>query len=185
MFIRTVIKPTGWIKVHYLDASALIKLFKWEKGSKRIRQYFEKESGFWMTSICFGEALGRLKSVYFNKKKVEKIKKIKGVKTKAKAIEKYLAPCHELIGYVEDKIQIDDIRITNIYIFYEVEKLVGKYLIDVSDAFQIVSIKHSYFSKLKEQQLKPILITADEDLAEAAKKEGLNAWYFIKEPSPK
>ncbi len=148
-----------------------------------IRQYFEKESGFWMTSICFAEALGRLKSKYFNKKKVEKIKKIKGAKTKAKAIEKYLAPCDELISYVEEKIQIDDISITNIYIFYEVEKLVGKYLIDVSDAFQIVSIKHSYFSKFKES--KPILITADEDLAEAAKKEGLNTWYFIREHSPK
>ncbi len=183
MIIRAVIKPTGWIKVHYLDASALIKLFKRERGSKMLRQYFEKESGFWMTSICFAEALGRLKSKYFNKKEVKKIKKIKGVKTKEKAIEKYLAPCDELISCVEDKIQIDDVSITNIDIFYEVNNLVKKHLIDVSDAFQIVSINRSYFSKFKVS--KPILITADKDLAEAAKKEGLNTWYFIKEPSPK
>lgn len=91
MIIQTVIKPTGWIKVHYLDASALIKLFIWEKGSKRIRQYFEKESDFWMTSICFGE-LGRLKSVYFNKKKVKKNRKNQGCQGKRKGYWKVLSP---------------------------------------------------------------------------------------------
>lgn len=100
--------------------------------------------------------------------------------------KEYLDACDELMVTIEEEIiQIDEFSITNNETFREVEKLVKQYeKIDVSDAFQIVSIKRNWLSKFKEVS-QPILITADKELAKVAKKEGLNAWYFIKESSPK
>lgn len=172
MVIREESKPTEWIKVHYLDACAVVKIFIEEEGSKELKKYFEMESNFWMTSICFIEALGVLKKKCLHDKSITK--------------REYLDACDELMVTIEEKIiRIDEFSITNSETFREVEKLVEQYeKIDVSDAFQIVSIKHSWLSKFKEIP-QPILITADKELAKVAKKEELNVWYFIKESSPK
>jgi hypothetical protein len=61
----------------------------------------------------------------------------------------------------------------DIMVFVEVERLVRKYkeTIDVSDAFQIVSIKRNYFSRFTSDS-RPILITGDNALAIAARQEG-------------
>ena len=67
--------------------------------------------------------------------------------------------------------------------FDEVEAIVKKYQIDVSDALQIVTIKKGEFNKfIGESQ--SLLITADEGLANAARSEGLAVWDCIHEPSP-
>ena len=172
MVIRVELKPTEWIKVHYLDACAVVRIFIEEEGSKELKKYFEMESNFWMTSICFIEALGVLKKKCFYEKLIMK--------------KEYLDACDELMVTIEEKIiRIDEFSITNSETFREVEKLVEQYeKIDVSDAFQIVSIKHSWLSKFTEIP-QPVLITADKELAKVARKEGLNAWYIINEPYPK
>lgn len=60
--------PLKFIRIHYLDASAIVKLVLDETGSAELRQYFDKESNFTVTSLCFAEALGVLKVKRFNQK---------------------------------------------------------------------------------------------------------------------
>jgi uncharacterized protein with PIN domain len=47
-----------YVRVHYLDASALVKLLVDEPGSSRLKEYFDNPNVFRMTSLCFAEALG-------------------------------------------------------------------------------------------------------------------------------
>ena len=57
------------IRIHYLDASAIVKLFITEEGSERLQRYFGEEANFYTTSLCFAEALGALKVKRFYRKK--------------------------------------------------------------------------------------------------------------------
>jgi predicted nucleic acid-binding protein len=168
-----------WIRVHYLDASAIVKLFVDEVGSDELRMYFNKESHFSTTSICFAEALGVLKSMRFYRK--EPI-----------TDEQYFCACEDLLGYASDNtIKIEDVEIKDINVFVKVENLVRKHnggkpkdkTIDISDAFQIISVKRNYFSQF-DNDSKPILITGDRSLAEAARSEGLRVWNCVDEPTP-
>ena len=157
-------------RTHYLDASAIVKIFVIEDGSDRIKQYFENQSGFYTTSLCFAEALGVLKSKHFKRGKMSE--------------EEYLTSADELLGLLSAGIiEIEDVNISDRSIFCEVEALARKYRIDISDAFQIVSVKGNYFSQFKSDS-KPILITADADLARAARSESLRVWNIIEESEP-
>lgn len=168
-----------FIRIHYLDASAIVKLVLKEPGSAELRQYFGKESDFTATSLCFAEALGVLKVKRFNQKNMTD--------------EEYFSGCDELMAYVAGgNIDIEDIEIQDRSVFDEVEKLTRKHnqgkpkdkTIDISDAFQIVSIKRNYFSQFPNTDSKPILITGDQALANAARGEGLRVWYCIDEQPP-
>lgn len=56
----------NYFKANYLDASAIIKILVDEDGSSEIQKYFRTGgSNFYMTSLCFSEALGVLKVKYF------------------------------------------------------------------------------------------------------------------------
>ena len=166
------------IRIHYLDASAIVKLFIDEVGSDTLRKYFNKESHFSTTSICFAEALGVLKVMRFNRKEITD--------------EQYFCACEELLAYASDNtIKIEDVEIKDRMVFVKVENLVRKYnsgkrrdeTIDISDAFQIVSVKRNYFSRF-DNDSKPILITGDRSLAKAARDEGLRVWNCIDETPP-
>jgi hypothetical protein len=168
-----------FIRIHYLDASAIVKLVLNETGSVELRQYFGKESSFTATSLCFAEALGVLKVKRFYQKSLTD--------------EEYFAGCDELMAYVaDDTIKIEDIEVKDRCVFDEVEKMTRKYnegkpkdeTIDISDAFQIVSVKRNYFSRFPDTDSKPILITGDQALANAARDEGLRVWYCIDELPP-
>ena len=162
-----------------MDASAIVKLVLNELGSSELRQYFSRESNFTVTSLCFAEALGVLKVKRFNQKSMTD--------------EEYFSGCDELMVYVADgNIEIEDIEVKDRSVFDEVEKLVRKYnegkpkdkTIDISDAFQIVSVKRNYFSRFPNTDSKPILVTGDQPLAKAARDEGLRVWYCIDEQPP-
>jgi len=160
--------PVKLIRIHYLDASAIVKLFLPEEGSTALRSYFDKESNFYATSLCFAEALGVLKRFY----------------RKQISDEQYLAACDELLAHAaHDRIELEDVEIKDRTLFIEVEALVRKYRIDVSDAFQIVSVKKNYFSRF-DSDSKPILITTDKELAAAARNEGIRVWDCVNEPEP-
>jgi predicted nucleic acid-binding protein len=64
-----------------------------------------------------------------------------------------------------------------------VQEISDKYSLDLSDAFQILSVKEGYFSALIDES-STILVTADEALAKAARSEGIRSWYFLEEPEP-
>jgi len=94
--------------------------------------------------------------------------------------------CEELLACGADNtIEIEDVEMKDSMVFVEVERLVRKYkkTIDVSDAFQIVSMKRNYFSRFTSDS-KPILITGDNALAIAARQEGIRVWDCVNEPEP-
>jgi predicted nucleic acid-binding protein len=158
------------IRTHLLDTSALVKLVVDEDGSERIRKYFAAKSVFWTTSLCFTEALGVLKVKHFYKKEISK--------------EKYLSALEELVSYLRNEsISVEEVNITEISIFNEVEKISKSFSIDLADAFQIITMKKGFPSSL-EGDSRTILITGDSDLAKAAIKEGLRAWDCMNEENP-
>lgn len=160
------------IRIHYLDASAIVKLFITEEGSERLQRYFGEEANFYTTSLCFAEALGALKVKRFYRKEITD--------------EQYFCACEELLACGADNtIEIEDVEMKDSMVFVEVERLVRKYkkTIDVSDAFQIVSMKRNYFSRFTSDS-KPILITGDNALAIAARQEGIRVWDCVNEPEP-
>ncbi len=158
------------IRTHLLDTSALVKLFVDEDGSERIRKYFGAKSVFWTTSLCFAEALGVLKVMHFYRHQITE--------------EQYLSASEELVAHLRNgSISIEEVDITQISTFNEVEKISKLYSIDLADAFQVITMKKGFPSSL-ECDSKTIFITGDSDLAKAAKNEGLRVWDCMKEETP-
>jgi predicted nucleic acid-binding protein len=60
-------------------------------------------------------------------------------------------------------------------IFMEAEDLARQHGVDLSDAFQIITVRNGKFKNWAGES-KSVLATADRGLADAAKKEGLLAW---------
>jgi predicted nucleic acid-binding protein len=156
-------------RVHYLDASVLVKIALKETGSEAIEKYMAAEhtSTFYATSLSFAEALGGLKSKYSHKEIDQ---------------ETYFRAGDILKGHVGDRIILADVDISESEIFWEVEKTTKLYGLDIIDAYQIVTIKKDLFSRVLEAQ--PILVTADSGLAEAGRKEDLKVWDCLKEQAP-
>lgn len=162
---------TIFVRANYLDASAIIKVLVEEPGnSSRVAEYFKSSHSFYMTSLCFAEALGVLKAKYFHHGNITE--------------RGYLNRSYLLTVFVKNRrIKLDEVPLTEPKIFEEVEGIVKKYQIDTSDALQIVTIKKGIFSnRVAESQ--SLLITADGDLAKAARNEGLKVWDCIHEQSP-
>ncbi|HEV7611426.1 MAG TPA: hypothetical protein VGO37_06095 [Steroidobacteraceae bacterium] len=74
--------------------------------------------------------------------------------------------------------KISDLDMTNPSIFDRMRALVDRHNIDVSDAFQILSVTAGYFSRLANDS-RTLLVTADQALAIAADKEGIRSWYCL------
>ena len=158
------------IKAHFLDTSALVKLVVDEDCSEKVRSYFNSETVFKTTSLCFAEALGVLKAMRFRRKKISE--------------PKYLSASEQLVGYIRTgKISVEEVDITQRDIYDEVERISEKYQIDLVDAFQIVTLKKGFLSICGDDS-KSMLITSDSELAKAAKKENLCVWNCIKENCP-
>ena len=163
----------------YLDASALIKLIldipDEKPGHKEINEFFINNPGpFFTTSLCFSETLGTLKRKFL-KKEI--------------SIDKYLNSAEKLFINVSGpspKIKIDNkLPIDSKELFENAAKLVNNYKIDLIDAMQIMTVMKGIYYVLVEKN-KPLFITADKDLAEAARKESMqNVWDCIGEPKPK
>jgi hypothetical protein len=60
--------------------------------------------------------------------------------------------------------------------------MIDKYQLDLSDAFQILSVKA--FAPHMIGGSRTILVTADKELAKAARAEGLRVWSVLEEPAP-
>jgi len=150
-------------KFHYLDANCLVKLVVVEAGSKELHDHCEKQGLICATTnFCFYEALGVLKTKWVQKNRADHISE-----------ETYLAACEELCALVEDgKIQIEEVAIHDRESFNESEKITKKYKIDLSDSFQLVSIKRGMLAQLK-TPITPELISEDRGVHKAAIGEGL------------
>ena len=160
----------GTIKTHFLDTSAILKLVVDEDGCQRVRDYFSENSVFWTTSFCFFETLGVLKAMCFYRKNINQTK--------------YLIASEEMVSlFRNESISIEEVNIQEYLIFNETEHISKKYSLDIADAFQIVTLKKGFPSRL-EGGAKTIFITCDTKLANIARIEGLRVWNAMKEEKP-
>ena len=163
-----------YIKAHYLDASALVKLVAEDPdeapGRDILREYYWKNTAnMFATSYCITEALSAFKGKFLRKQITK----------------------NQYIKYVRDLIQqilgvnlkIDEVPILSRVVVSEAERLIKAHKIDFIDCFQIVTIMHGQFKELVHNS-KSILITADQGLAKAARAEDVKVWECTTEPAP-
>ncbi|SRR6266481_7029798 len=156
-------------RANCFDASALVKLYVDENGSDIVRTYFKQEPTKYTTPFCFYESLNVLKTKWLR----EEISK-----------EQYIQSAWELSAwYGAVSRRINDLDFASHATFSDAKRLVEKTSLDFSDAFQILSVKSGYFSVMIGDS-QTVLVTADKKLAQAARDEGLRAWYFMEEPAP-
>jgi predicted nucleic acid-binding protein len=153
------------------DASALVKVWVDEPDCGPARHYFNTQSPTkYTTPFCYFETLSAMK-----------LKWLRGVITR----EVYLNAAFNLtVWFQASARKINDIDLTHPPTFMRAKELVERYEVDLSDAFQLLSLKEGYFSSISNDS-KTLLVTADERLANAAVSEGLSAWYCMSWPMPK
>ena len=158
-------------RANCFDASALVKVFAQEDGSDLVRNYFYNRSPTkYTTPFCFYEALSVLKTMWLYRKKLTR--------------EQYSDSAFRLTAWFGASTRYtNDIDFKDPVVFSKVRALVELHSLDLSDAFQILSVKDGYFSGLINQS-QTVLVTADKSLALAARAEGVRAWYCLGEPEP-
>ena len=159
------------IRTHYLDASAIVKIFLKEEGTEEsVRNYFHARHTFYTTWLCVAETLQVFKRKFRNRELTS---------------EQYLNTCNDLMAWLADEgIAVDEkVEITNREIYSEVESLAQIYAIDIADAFLIVALKRGFFSRMVGES-KPILITADKELTKIARQKNVRVWNCMTEPPP-
>jgi predicted nucleic acid-binding protein len=127
-------------------------------------------STFYVASFCFAETLGVLKSKFL-RKEIDR--------------ESYFALGDVLSAFIskDGDIELVDVNISDISVFDEVEKIAKRNNLDIVDAYQIVTIQRDSSSRIGLKS-EPILVTADFELARAARKEGLRVWNCLIEQEP-
>jgi hypothetical protein len=93
------------------------------------------------------------------------------------------AAFHLTAWYGASSSRVKDLNFTEPNTFVEAKEIAQRNQLDLSDAFQILSVKKGYFSVLVNES-STILVTADKELAGAARNEGLRAWNLMVEPAP-
>ncbi len=158
-------------RANCFDASALLKVFTLESGSNIVRDYFNSRSPTkYTTPFCFYEALNALKVKWLYRNEI----------TKAE----YTEAAFRLVAWFSASTRhAKDIDLQDPVVFSRVRELAERHSLDLSDAFQILSVKEGYFSHLTNDS-QTILVTADKALAKAAQLEGIRSWYCLGEPEP-
>jgi predicted nucleic acid-binding protein len=166
--------PNTAARVSFLDASALVKIHVPELGSDVVRAYFEAEPLKYTSDFCFYEALSLLKGLW-KKGRRDGVRLTK---------DEYFAACSRLFAWHQAMSKrIDDLDFLAIENFRKAREIAKKCDLDLSDAFQILSVKAGYFSVLREDSM-TVFVTADRYLAMAARSEGLRVWHCVSEPPP-
>ena len=159
------------VRANCFDASALVKVFTDEEWSNIIREYFYNQAPTrYATPFCFYEALNVLKVKWLYRKEIDE-------RTYRDSAFRLTAWCAGTLTSTKD------IELHNPLVFSQVRSLAERHSIDLSDAFQIVSVKFGYFSHLIEESM-TLLVTADKRLSVVAREEGIKVWYFPTEPIP-
>jgi predicted nucleic acid-binding protein len=166
-------QPRYFVKAHYLDASALVKLVAndpdEEPGRDVLRRYYFGHANQYATSYCVTEALSAFKSKFL-RKRIPKARYIKYVKEFIRIV-------------IGANLQIDEVSILSPDVWSEADRLIRTYKIDFLDCLQIVTILRGRF-RHSGPESKSILITADHGLARAARKEGVRVWECTTESAP-
>ncbi len=163
-----------WCKASYFDASALVKLvvddLSEEQGREAVRKYYwSHTASVYATPYCVAETFS-----------VFKRKFLRGQITK----EQYIKYIQTFTGrFLGTNLRQDQMSVLSPVVFAETERLVNEHGIDFVDCLQIVTIMHGEFSKLGPNS-KSILVTADAELAKAARAENARVWECRTEPAP-
>ena len=88
-----------------------------------------------------------------------------------------------LLLVVGNTFQIDEIDVLLPVVSKEFEQLVGKYKLDFVDCLQVATLKHEKY-RIFDGPSKSILITADRELAKAARSENARVWECSSEDPP-
>lgn len=157
------------VPVACFDASALVKRYVDEPGSDALRQYWGIPGTRYTTPFCLYETLGVLKR-----------HKVSG----KLPMDDYLRNATDLVHWFRaSHSRLKDIDFTEPRIFSRARVVVEQFDLDLSDAFQLLSLEEGYFSGLKGESA-PRLVTADEGLANAARELGVKVWNCKLEPMP-
>ena len=152
------------------DASALLKLYVQEDGSDKLREYWNSEPTKFTTSLCFYEALTLLKVCHFYRKILD-----------VKAYKRATFDLCAWYGAISEN--IPELNFLSPEVFFAAQRTAEKHKIDLSDAFQIHTVKEGFFSNLSADS-RTILVSADRDLVKAARAEGLRVWSILDESPP-
>lgn len=158
------------VRANCFDASALVKVWVDEQNCGPARHYFNTQSPTkYTTPFCYFETLSALKLKWLRKEITRDV---------------YLNASFSLtVWFQANAKKVRDIDFTDPMVFQRAKEIVERYEIDLSDAFQILSVKEGFFSPLVNDS-KTLLVTADEKLAKAAEAEGLKVWYCLAWPVP-
>ena len=152
------------------DASALLKLYVKEDGSDALRTYWNSEPSKFTTSLCFYEALTLIKVCHFHRKTLD-----------VAAYKKSTLDLCSWYGAVSQN--IPELNFLSPEVFFAAQRTAERHNIDLSDAFQILTVKEGFFANLSGDS-STILVSADRDLVKAARAEGLRVWSILDEPPP-
>jgi predicted nucleic acid-binding protein len=154
---------TGRARAVCLDASVLVALRTSEPYSAKVISWCSGEHGAYTTPFCFYEALNIFKSKW----------KHKALLTETE----YARCCRSLIawfGAIERRGFVKDPDLTNLEALSWVTSAVSSTGLDFSDAYQLYSVKHGYFSPLSGDS-STVLATIDKNLAVVARAFGIKA----------
>jgi len=147
-----------WVRMRYLDASALVKLVVDEGDHTHVRTFFHSTTNFAATSLCLAEALGVVKAKWAHGRISE---------------EQYFTATRSLvINAWGGKIEVDDVGLFSPAGLASVEVLAKKHSLDLSDALQLETIKRGKYGHLGPNSAS-VLVTADRKLAQAASLSGI------------
>ena len=151
------------------DASALVKRFLNEEGSDIVRQFCNTHSTLYTTPFCLYESLGVLK-----------LRKLRCKLTK----EEYFEAATKLVAWYRASARgVKDPDFTELDVFTNARKIAEQHDLDLSDAFQLLSLQEGFFAPLVGDSA-TLLVTADESLANAARARGLRVWDCVRQPMP-
>lgn len=166
----------SYIIPHYLDASVAVKVFCKEPGSEAITEYIVHNASVmcYITEFALYEILGVLKAKWNPKSNRNELND-----------DAYTSAIAKLESFLDEGIiQIDaDFKPYDRRLIHELGLMVKKHKIDYSDVLQIYAVLHGK-RKHYAHECKTVLVTADSDLAKAARAEGLRVWHFLKDTPP-
>ena len=158
------------VRANCFDASALVKVWLDEPDCGLVRHYFNTQSPTkYTTQFCYFETLSAMKRKWLRQEITR---------------EAYLKAAFAMtVWFQASSRKVKDLDLTHPPTFILAQKIVEQHNIDLSDAFQILSMREGYFAPLVNDS-QTVLITADRNLANAAKAEGLKAWYCLEGSAP-
>jgi predicted nucleic acid-binding protein len=142
------------VKTCYFDASALVKLVLDEPNSDIVREFVRRNTNLCTTSLCYAEAFGVLKRKWLERRLT---------------IGDYYGAARKLARDVVNKMRLDEVEWVVPSMQDKIEQLGTRHNLDLSDALQLATLLYGTFSYMGPNST-PVLITADKDLASAARE---------------